>query len=82
MVENGGRLLLLCLLTFFIIQVIFSANKLWEEKTAVSTIKQYDQSRLMPSVSFCFYYEKVGGGDGSLTARMVAEATLKDARRV
>ena len=78
-VENGGRVLLLGLLSFFLVEVIFSANKLGEKKTAVSTTRQYDQSRLMPSVSFCFFYKKIDIATGS---RAVAEATLKDARRV
>ena len=90
-VDHGGRLLLLGLLIFFLVQVIFSANKLRDEKTAVSTRKQYDQSRLMPSFSFCFPYPKIQlsqlsqqdittistGGSGAL-----AEATLNDARQV
>ena len=80
MVENGGRLLLLGLLIFFFVQVIFSANKLREEKTAVSTTKQYDQSRLMPSISFCFFYKKLPITNGG--ARVVAEETLKDTRQV
>ena len=79
MVKHGGRLLALGLLTFFLVQVIFSANKLRDEKTAVSTTKQYDQSRFMPSFSFCFYYKKKDGGNST---RRVAEETLKDARQV
>ena len=79
MIDNGGRLLALGLLTFFLVQFIFSANKLREEKTAVSTTKQYDQSRLMPSISFCFDYKKVPISTGLETS---AEATLKDARGV
>ena len=78
-VKNGGRLLALGLLTFFLVQVIFSANKLRDEKTAVSTTKQYDESRLMPSISFCFHYKKKGGGNST---RVVAEETLKDAWQV
>ena len=80
LVDNGGRLLLLGLLTFFLVEVIFSANKLREEKTAVSTTTHYDQSRLMPSISFCFLYKKMP--ISAVNARTVAEATLKDARRV
>ena len=77
-VENGGRVLLLGLFIFFLVQVFFSANKLRDKKTAVSTTRQYDQSRLMPSISFCFYYKKKQFQTDS--ARAVAEETLKDAR--
>ena len=72
-------MLALGLLTFFLVQVIISANKLRDEKTAVSTTKQYDQSRIMPSFSFCFFFKKKRGGN---TTKIVAEETLKDARQV
>ena len=79
LIDYGGRILALGLLAFFLVQVIFSAKKLRDEKTAVSTTKQYDERRIMPSISFCFHYKKKGGGNST---RVVAEETLKDARQV
>ena len=79
LIDYGGRILALGLLAFFLVQVIFSANKLKEEKIAVSTTTRYDKSRLMPSIAVCFHYKKIPlvSTNGS---RIVVEATLKDAR--
>ena len=87
-VDYGGRLLLLGLLIFFFVQVIFSANKLWQEKTAVSITKHYDHSRFMPSFGFCFKYRKaildtkLRQAISTNGTRALAEATLNDARQV
>ena len=81
LVETGGRLLALGLITFFLIQVIFSANKLREEKTAVSVTTQYDQKRVMPSISVCFYYKKAEDYKGH-DAEELLQTTLNETRQV
>ena len=87
-IKSGGRLLAFFLPIFFLWQVIISVNKLREEKIAVSTTKQYDKSRLMPSFSLCFRYRKVQP-DANLNKAIstngtgvLAQATLNDARKV
>ena len=81
LVDLGGRLLLLGLSLLFLYQVVISANKLREEKTAVSTTKQYDQSRLMPTIAVCFEYEKYKDYQGN-NAKDLANLTLNQSRQV
>ena len=78
--EKGGRLLALCLVTFFFIQVFFSANKLREEKTSVSATKQYEEKRDMPSISVCFKYKKADYRGDELVKSV--EATINNTRQV
>ena len=80
-IENGGRLLAFGLLIFLLYEVIISVHKLREEKTAVSITKQYDRSRLMPTIAVCFDYDKSQDTQG-LTARELAEKTLNLSRQV
>ena len=70
------------LVTFFFVEVIISANKLSDEKTAVSTNKQYEQSRLMPSISVCFKYKKAEDHFGSDDYVELVKATLNRTRYV
>ena len=68
------------LVTFFFIQVFFSANKLREKKTAVSTTKQYEERRDMPSISVCFKYKKADYRGDKLVE--IVKATENSTRQV
>ena len=56
--ERGGKLLAICLTVFLVAQVFMSANKLMDKKTSISTTTEYEDERLMPSISVCFPYPK------------------------
>ena len=77
--EKGGRLLALGLVTFLIVEVIISANKLRGGKMSVSATTGYEEKRLMPSISVCFEYKKV---QNITSLRASVQSTLNDARRV
>ena len=75
-----GRILAAGLIIFLVAQIIMALGKLRDEKTAVSTTTQYEQSRLMPSFSICFHAKKVNyqGNDGA----EYASITLNQTRQV
>ena len=77
--EKGGKLLALGLVTFLIVEVIISANKLSEGKMSVSTTTGYEEKRLMPSISVCFEYK---GFQNGTSLRATVQSTLNDARQV
>ena len=56
--KTAGRLVALALVSYFMSKVIIAAGKLQYEKTAVSTIIKFEESRLMPSISICFRNKK------------------------
>ena len=56
--ERGGRMLAAGLTIFLVAQVFMSANKLMEKKTSISTTTEYEDKRLMPSISVCFPFPK------------------------
>ena len=80
-IEYGGRLLAFGLMIFLLYQVIICVHKLKEEKTAVSTTKQYDRSRFMPTIAVCFDYDKSQEYQGR-PARELAKMTLNQSRQV
>ena len=49
-----GQILPLILLAFFVTEVVISATKLFDEKIAIVTHTEYEDTRLMPSLSICF----------------------------
>ena len=74
-----GRLLAVGLFIFLIAQIIIALGKLRDEKTAVSTTTQYEQSRLMPSFSICFHIKRPAyqGNDPSELAQITLNQTRK-----
>ena len=79
--ESGGRILALGLMVFFIVQVIRSTNKLRANIVAVSTTTEYEEKRLMPSISVCFPFMKSEESAGS-ELEVVVQKTLNDSRHV
>ena len=79
--ESGGRILALGLMVFFIVQVIRSTNKLRANIVAVSTTTEYEEKRLMPSISVCFPFTKSEDSAGSDLVEVV-QKTLNDSRQV
>ena len=80
-IEYGGRLLAFGLLTFLLYEVTISVHRLREEKTAVSTTKQYDWSRFMPTIAVCFDYDKSQDYQGR-NVKELAKITLNQSRQV
>ena len=77
--KRGGRLLAIALMAFFIGQVIISVKKLRDKKTAVSATTEYEEKRLMPSISVCFPMKKSEESAGSGLLEVV-QKTLNDTR--
>ena len=77
--KRVGRLLAIGLVAFFIAQVIISVNKLRDKKTAVSATTEYEEKRLMPSISVCFAMKKSEDTAGSELLEVV-QKTLNDTR--
>ena len=79
--ETGGRILALGLMVVLIVQVIISTNKLRAKTVAVSTTTEYEDKRLMPSISVCFPFTKSEDSTGSELVEIVRK-TLNDTRQV
>ena len=60
--KMGGRVLSIGLFCYLIAEITFSAVKFHDGRTAVSTTKHYEESRLMPSISLCFRNKFVNYG--------------------
>ena len=76
--ERGGRVLGIGLAVSLIILVIISANKLRTGIVAVSTTTEYEDKRVMPSISVCFPFTKSDYQGNELEE--VVQKTLNDSR--
>ena len=54
-----GRIVFLSLLSYFLYRVVFSGQKLLEEKIGSTKSTQYSKWRLFPSFSICFKMKNV-----------------------
>ena len=76
--ERRGRVLAIGLAISFLILVIISANKLRARMVAVSTTTEYEDKRIMPSISVCFPFTKSDYQGNELEE--VVQKTLNDTK--
>ena len=57
--KTVGRIVFLALFSYFLWRVVFSAERLFEDKIGSTKTKLYSKWRLLPSLSICFYKPNV-----------------------